>query len=44
MNENYCDCCGKRMNLKPWDKELGVCHKCWDKHLNKDDKCKWRRK
>ena len=22
---NYCDCCGERMNLKPWDREIGIC-------------------
>lgn len=44
--ENYCDCCGLRMNLKkPWDKEIGICHKC-DKYYEKQDKVKlpWNRK
>lgn len=25
---NYCDCCGSRMNLKPWNREIGICRKC----------------
>lgn len=41
---NYCDCCGKRMNLKPWDREIGVCHQCNDYYLKDEDKCKWRSK
>lgn len=41
---DYCDCCGKRMNLKPWDKEIGLCHGC-NNHLSKeDDKCIWRKR
>lgn len=41
---DYCDCCGKRMNLKPWDRETGVCHSCNDHYQGKQDKCKWRKK
>lgn len=42
---NYCDCCGTRMNLKPWDREMGICRKCNDYHESKDkDKCPWRNK
>lgn len=41
---NYCDCCGKRMNLKPWDLEVGICHKCNDYYQKENDKCKWRKK
>ena len=41
---DYCDCCGKRMNLKPWDREIGVCHKCNDYYQEQEDKCKWRKK
>lgn len=41
-NLNYCDCCGQVMNLKPWDKEIGICHKCNDSYLKSKDKCKWR--
>lgn len=41
---DYCDCCGKRMNLKPWDKEIGVCRKCNDYYQEQEDKCKWRKK
>ena len=42
-SENYCDCCGIRMNLKPWDGEFGVCHRCDDYLENQEiDKCKWR--
>lgn len=41
---DYCDCCGARMNLHPWDREIGVCHKC-DYEMNKyNDKCLWRMK
>lgn len=42
---NYCDCCGARMNLKPWDREMGVCHKC-NEYYEKQDKQKipWNRK
>lgn len=39
---DYCDCCGKRMNLKPWYRELGICHKCNNDYLEEKDKCKWR--
>ena len=41
---DYCDCCGKRMNLIPWDKEIGVCHQCHNYYLEDKDKCKWRKK
>ena len=41
---DYCDCCGTRMNLKPWDREIGVCHKCNDYYQKQEDKCKWRKK
>ncbi len=41
---DYCDRCGVRMNLKPWDREIGICRKC-DSHYRKDiDKCLWRKK
>ena len=42
---NYCDCCGTRMNLKPWDREIGTCRKC-DDYYEKQDKQKilWNRK
>lgn len=43
-SSDYCDCCGKRMNLKPWDIEIGVCHKCNNYYLKDKDKCKWRKK
>jgi len=44
---DYCDCCGVRMNLIPWDKEIGVCRKCNENYKKTDpsfDKCKWRKK
>ena len=41
---DYCDCCGARMNLKPWDRELGVCHKCNEYYGKSFDRCKWRNK
>lgn len=41
---DYCDCCGKRMNLKPWDREFGICHSCNERLLKEEeDKCKWRK-
>ena len=42
---NYCECCGKRINLTPWNKEIGLCKKC-DKSMEYDfnDKCPWRAK
>ena len=39
---DYCDCCGTRINLKPWDRELGVCHKCNEYYEKSFDRCKWR--
>lgn len=42
-SEDYCDCCGVRMNLIPWDREIGVCHKCNGYHFEAKDKCKWRK-
>lgn len=41
-SDNYCDCCGIRMNLKPWDREIGICHRCNLSYKKDDDKCKWR--
>ena len=41
---DYCDCCGKRMNLKPWNWELGICHQCNEYYQKQEDKCKWRKK
>lgn len=41
---DYCDCCGRRMNLKPWDREIGVCHKCNEYYGKSFDRCKWRNK
>lgn len=41
---DYCERCGTRMNLKPWDREIGICHKCNDYYQNQKDKCKWRKK
>lgn len=40
---NYCDRCGKRINLIPWNKEMGLCKRC-DKSMEYDfnDKCPWR--
>lgn len=39
---NYCDCCGERMNKKPWDKENGVCHECNGYYEKEKDRCLWR--
>ena len=41
---DYCDCCGKRMNLKPWNWELGICNQCNEYYQKQEDKCKWRKK
>lgn len=42
---DYCDCCGARMNLNPWDREIGVCRKCNDYYEKKDKvKFPWSRK
>lgn len=44
-SENYCDCCGARMNLKPWDREIGTCRKCDDYYEKRDkQKIPWNRK
>lgn len=43
-SEDYCDCCGVRMNLKPWDREIGICHKCDNRLQKEQDRCKWRKK
>ena len=42
---DYCDCCGARMNSKPWDREIGICRKC-DEYYEKQDRLKilWNRK
>ena len=42
ISVQYCDCCGKRINTKPWKFEVGVCNKCLDEFRNKQDKCIWR--
>ena len=44
-SKNYCECCGKRINLIPWNKEMGLCKRC-DKSMEYDfnDKCPWRAK
>lgn len=42
---NYCDCCGVRMNLKPWDMEIGTCRKCDDYYETQGgQKIPWNRK
>lgn len=38
---DYCDCCGERMNLKPWDREIGTCHKCDSRFEREQPKYKW---
>lgn len=43
-SENYCDCCGARMNLKPWHIEYGTCQKCTDYYAKQDKvKCPWKK-
>ena len=44
---DYCDRCGARMNLIPWDREIGICRKCDESYKKTDlgfDRCKWRKK
>lgn len=42
---NYCDCCGIRMNLKPWDREIGTCRKCYEYYETQGgQKIPWNRK
>lgn len=42
---NYCDCCGARMNLKPWDSETGICRKCDEYYETQGgQKIPWNRK
>lgn len=41
-SDYYCDRCGSKMNLIPWDREEGLCHKCSNYYENNIDKCKWR--
>lgn len=40
---NYCDCCLKKLNVKPWDGEYGICHECREYYSKKKDRCLWRR-
>lgn len=42
ISVQYCDCCGKRINTKPWKFEVGVCNECLSDFANKQDKCIWR--
>ena len=42
-SSDYCDCCGKRMNTKPWNKEIGTCHNCDNIFFKDEDKCIWRK-
>lgn len=43
---NYCECCGKRINLTPWNEEFGLCYKCeenFEKTSHSNNKCLWRK-
>ena len=42
INTEYCDCCGKKLNTKPWEFEIGVCNECKNNYLNKNDRNDWR--
>ena len=45
-NGNYCERCGKQINLKPWNKRIGLCEKCDEALMHENttfDKCKWRK-
>lgn len=40
---NYCDCCGAKLDTKPWDKPIGLCHRCEQYEYDEwHDKCPWR--
>lgn len=39
---DYCDCCGARMNLIPWNFECGICQKC-EREVIHEDRCMWRK-
>lgn len=41
-SQNYCDCCGAKMNLYPWYLESGLCSRCNDTYDN-NEKCLWRK-
>lgn len=41
-SQNYCDCCGVKMNLYPWYLESGLCSRCNDTYDN-TEKCIWRK-
>ena len=35
ISMKYCDCCGKKLNAKPWKFEIGVCDECKNGYFNK---------
>lgn len=40
---NFCDRCGERLNVIPWDRQIGLCKRCGEEFEKEfDDKCKWR--
>lgn len=43
-SRNYCDCCGDRLNIFPWDNEIGLCRKCNDFYKFEDRKIWWLEK
>lgn len=43
ISSQYCDCCGKKINIKPWKFEIRICDECNNDFINKQDKCIWRR-
>lgn len=42
ISSQYCDCCGKKINIKPWKFEIRICNECNNDFINKQDKCIWR--
>lgn len=40
---NYCDRCGEKLNIIPWDRQIGLCKRCAREFfINYEDRCKWR--
>lgn len=42
-SEKYCDCCGLRINKKPWHREFGLCSEC-DKRFKNEYNKPWEEK
>lgn len=45
IDGNHCDCCGAKLNIKPWNREFGLCRKCNEYYEKLDwNRCLWREK